>query len=675
MDRYLIELAVSGGLGPPSQSQTLSSAEITAIKALPQDTRTVLKNLGIEPQLTYLICCPACFAMYPDDFTAPKNCTQRLLPSVSDESDSGLPDEEENQDQPPVREDKWLCGAELFKPSNACFKGLPIRRYAFQSLTDWLAHLFNREGIEEALDQTALKSRLPYNDQRDMTDIHDSRGWRELVGIDGQQFTASSNNITFGMFTDGINPYGNRQAGKHASVTFIIMVCLSLPVSLRYQPENIFLAGIAPGPHEPSLEQINCILTPVVEQLKTLWNPGVFLSQTIQQPQGRLISAALLPFFADLPALRRSLGFAGPTAKRMCSYCLLPKSDINNISVESWPMRTLDDHRHWAEKSRDAATADEKKKILSDHGVRYSVMLELPYWNILKNHVVDSMHNLLLGLLKWQLQRFWLMADVDDEEDPKSVSKAERKNLEKDAKKSVESRRESLPSPDVDESEVFLNILLGSVTDPSDVDFEPSGGTHEWGGEWVPPSAGKVIFDRPVLAHVNRCLKRICIPTWIKRAVPVLGKASFGRLKADEWRNLFTIQLPLIMPFIWNDNHSASESLLHNFAHLVSLVNLATKRTMNTEHVRKYRHHIHEYIKSCIILFPDTKLAPNHHMAFHLADCLDWLGPSRAWWSFSMERLMAQVLKSTGNNRLGLCPTCHVCHHQAGTYQELTFQL
>ncbi|KAA1126574.1 hypothetical protein PGTUg99_028445 [Puccinia graminis f. sp. tritici] len=40
-------------------------------------------------------------------------------------------------------------------------------------------------------------------------------------------------------------------------------------------------------------------------------------------------------------------------------------------------------------------------------------------------------------------------------------------------------------------------------------------------------------------------------------------------------------------------------------------------------------------------------------MAFHLADSLDTLGPSRAWWSFSMERLMGHVLKSTGNNRIG----------------------
>ncbi|KAI7948526.1 hypothetical protein MJO29_010191 [Puccinia striiformis f. sp. tritici] len=40
-------------------------------------------------------------------------------------------------------------------------------------------------------------------------------------------------------------------------------------------------------------------------------------------------------------------------------------------------------------------------------------------------------------------------------------------------------------------------------------------------------------------------------------------------------------------------------------------------------------------------------------MAFHLAVSLKRFGPSRAWWSFSMERLMGHVLKSTGNNGIG----------------------
>ncbi|POW08439.1 hypothetical protein PSTT_07548 [Puccinia striiformis] len=46
-------------------------------------------------------------------------------------------------------------------------------------------------------------------------------------------------------------------------------------------------------------------------------------------------------------------------------------------------------------------------------------------------------------------------------------------------------------------------------------------------------------------------------------------------------------------------------------------------------------------------------IAPNHHMAIHLAECLKRFGPVRSWWTFPLERLMGQVLEATSNNHLG----------------------
>jgi hypothetical protein len=291
------------------------------------------------------------------------------------------------------------------------------------------------------------------------------------------------------------------------------------------------------------------------------------------------------------------------------------------------------------------------------------------------------MHNLLLGLLKWHCKRFWLMSDADDEKEPAGVSKKEQEDVKSAAKEPLPNDLPSaLPHLSAskgkakaarviqkgknasDEGETteatavpFIDLLLGSSTDSSDTDFVPQVASAEWGGDWVPPAEGKIIFDHDALLYINSLLPKLQIPTWIKRAIPVLGKASFGRLKADEWRNLFTIQLPLILPPYWNDQDPVSQSLLHNFADLVSLVNLALKRTMNADRVEQYLHHTRRYIESSILLFPEITLAPNHHMAFHIAKGLQGFGPCRAWWSFSMERLMSQVLKSTGNNRLGKC--------------------
>ncbi|KNZ59798.1 hypothetical protein VP01_1660g10 [Puccinia sorghi] len=344
-------------------------------------------------------------------------------------------------------------------------------------------------------------------------------------------------------------------------------------------------------------------------------------------------------------------------ATRMCSYCLLEKSKINNLNPQTWPMRTTTDHKHWAIHSRDAQDQNTRKKILKKQGVRYSVMLELPYWDIIKYHVVDSMHNLLLGLLKWHCQRFWCMADIDDEESPKAIPTTELMDLLAEVS-SIHPAPNAPASPGRIETEststgVPLDRTEFRSNESSDDTFLPSLGDEGWGGPWTPPRDGKIILDRDMLLFINRLLPRIRVPTSIKRAIPILGKASFGRLKADEWRNLFTIQLPLTLPVYWAEGGSTGRSLFCNFAHLVSSVNLALKRSISSNEVSQYRYHNLEYLKSSLILFPKVTLVPNHHMSVHLADCLDKFGPSRGWWSFSMERLMGSILKSSHNNRLG----------------------
>lgn len=189
------------------------------------------------------------------------------------------------------------------------------------------------------------------------------------------------------------------------------------------------------------------------------------------------------------------------------------------------------------------------------------------------------------------------------------------------------------------------------------------------------PPFEDIIFDAKMLHKINNQLPRIHIPTWIKRAIPALGKASFGKLKADEWRNLLTIQLPLILIPLWSGSDQVNESLLKNLCHLVLLVNLALKRKMNSSHIQNYRQHIRCYLESSIALFSHSNLAPNHHMAMHLADCLERFGPVRAWWSFPFEHLMGSVLKACHNNHVGECVNLHKNRPRSLTYHSLRLNL
>ncbi|KNZ55006.1 hypothetical protein VP01_2797g2 [Puccinia sorghi] len=665
----LLTLAARGGLGArrdKEKSHDFRQAE--TLKTLPSDVRTVITWMKIDPALVTVISCPSCFTMYPqpkdDDGGGTEKKSQSTTQNTAQKNPPKAPTgpmqcinlvfpKEEGASAAAKREPPSVCGAALYRLGKAKYH--PIKPYAYQNLYDWLARLFSRPEIEPALEKVAALATEPFDPTYEATDIHHSKMWKLFLGPDKTQYTKQPENLTFGIFLDGINPYGNKQSGKHASITFIVMVCYSLPLELRYQPQNVFLVGIAPGPKEPSLEQTNWILRPIVEQLKVLWETGLTLSKTAHHPQGRRVRAAILPFFADLPALRRALGFAGPSATRMCSYCLLERDELTNLKPETWPARNLADHKNAAIKSRDTPNLNARSEILMEHGVRYSVMLELPYWNIIDHHVVDAMHNLLLGLLKWHCQRFWSMSDVADEVEPQRIPQNEVDAMNKDARNpTVNDSPTDSESDDDDGSGISFGRMEFRSTESSDNSFSPFLQAEGWGtGPWTPPSEGKIILDKDALAFINKLLPRIRIPTWIKRALPVLGKASFGSLKADEWRNLFTIQLPLILPVYWATGGPQARSLFRNFAHLVSMVKLALKRSMTSERVEKYRHHTLAYLKSCLLLFPDVGLAPNHHMSIHLADCLDKFGPSRAWWSFSMERLMGKILKAAHNNRLG----------------------
>ena len=99
-----------------------------------------------------------------------------------------------------------------------------------------------------------------------MRDIFDGEVLRNFMGPDGKHFSLGNGEgrYVFSVSVDFFNPLSNKQAGKKVSVGLITLVCLNLPPHLRYKPENIFLAGVIPGPNEPRGTAINHFLRPLV---------------------------------------------------------------------------------------------------------------------------------------------------------------------------------------------------------------------------------------------------------------------------------------------------------------------------------------------------------------------------------------------------------------------------
>ncbi|MBW0484002.1 hypothetical protein O181_023717 [Austropuccinia psidii MF-1] len=322
-------------------------------KALPYTQKALSKSIPLDI-MTIIQC------------SAPSHCRHRLNGPVSNQGTHLDPANELDKADTESGDDMDFpaCNAPLFKACINPGKPTAFRHFARQSFLAWLARFFSSSGVEEALDASWTKFGLCFDPCASISDINDSKVWKEFQDLKGNQYTSHSGNLTFEMYMDGINPFGNSHGGN-----------------LCFLPENIFIFGISPGPKEPTAHQVNWVLRPLVDQLKILWNPGLQLSKTSLYPHGRHIHCAILPFIGDLPTLWAALGFASHSATRMCLYCHLKRSEIQNLDYSTWPKRTLSDHRKSADDYLKASNAKVQDKLLKENGVRYSVLVHYPISN------------------------------------------------------------------------------------------------------------------------------------------------------------------------------------------------------------------------------------------------------------------------------------------------------
>ena len=59
--------------------------------------------------------------------------------------------------------------------------------------------------------------------------------------------------------------------------------------------------------------------------------------------------------------------------------------------------------------SKNATTATDCSKIERESGARYSELLRLPYFDVIRFHVVVPMHNLFLGIAKHKTETWKLL--------------------------------------------------------------------------------------------------------------------------------------------------------------------------------------------------------------------------------------------------------------------------
>ena len=267
------------------------------------------------------------------------------------------------------------------------------KHFVYQPFRSWLARLLLQPGIEED-----LSIHLKQEYKSTMTDIWDGHIWKCFSGKnETQTFLSQDGNLAFALYIDWFNAFG--KSSRHASLGTLILVCLNLPPEKCLKPENVYVAGILPGPKEPTTPQLNNLLLPLIEELKLLWK-GVYFSRTFKHPQGTKIRVAMLTVIADLPAMRKIVGFKIHSGTIFCNFCTISTEDKNDVLGFLWEARTLKQHKENIQKWLSATSDSQREIIFKETGVRYSILEELPYWDPTRMINLDVMHNMILGALK-----------------------------------------------------------------------------------------------------------------------------------------------------------------------------------------------------------------------------------------------------------------------------------
>lgn len=265
-----------------------------------------------------------------------------------------------------------------------------------------------------------------------MCDVYDGKIWEEY-----SEFLSAPFNYLLTLNVDWFSPY---EHGRY-SVGAIYLTIQNLPRSIRNNPDNIILIGIIPGPTEPHLT-LNSYLAPMIEELRCAWTDGFRIPA--RQTEGTELTVTIRLAFTciacDIPATRKICGFLGIRAKLGCNKCYTVFKQVTDddgstwtnwagFDREQWVARTNKEHRERCDEIITIFNKHGTKSCLQDaessHGVRYSVLLDLPYFDPVRHPVVDPMHNLYLGTGKHMIEVLLKQVDKDNALDRRKLDTIE----------------------------------------------------------------------------------------------------------------------------------------------------------------------------------------------------------------------------------------------------------
>ncbi len=376
----------------PNNGFTILQQDI--LSGLPKTIETAMAQFDLDAKSTTYAVCEECHCTYAPVVAHgstspvyPKECTN--IPSPGAE----------------------VCGAPLLRnpgSDDEISTNRPKKTFVYHHFHDYLAGLLSREDIEILMDEScdtlssSIKSGQPTPEY--VTDVFEAEFLRTFEGpTPGQLFVnrpGKEGRYAFALSFDFFRTEGMKINGASTSSGLISAACLNLPLNIRYNPENMYIAGIVPGPHEPLNDELNHYIRPLIDDLLVTWERGVHYSRTACHPTGRDTRSAVALCVCDLPGGRKLTQTASHSSNHYCSVChcwgisYVGRTDFDN---PDWRRKEASDQREKAELYHNASTVGEQTSLFKQNGVRWTQLWRLPYWDPPRMLVVDCAHCVLEG--------------------------------------------------------------------------------------------------------------------------------------------------------------------------------------------------------------------------------------------------------------------------------------
>ncbi|PIL28288.1 hypothetical protein GSI_09576 [Ganoderma sinense ZZ0214-1] len=384
------------GLFFKSSGAPISPPQQNILSQIPTNLKQALERFNLSARTTTYAACPTCHFVYPpsnapdsDNFVYPALCHNRLG------SGGGI------------------CNTPLLDPRPGSDDQKPVRPYVVHDLKEYESGLLssaeNVRLINASCDETMAEIRRnepppsfatgPFQARFVRTFVFDHQANRLFIDR-GEEIR-----LLFALHVDSFNVEGMSVRGASTSCTIISLACLNLPTNIRYKSENIGLIAIIPGPREPHLTELNFYLAPVIDTFCESWERGTCHSRVALHPDGCVSRSAVAAAVMDLVAARKAAQLASHSAHIYCHVCTCSgKATRGRTDFEHWVSRHPQEMRKQAEAWRDATRSSEQDKIFAQHGVRWSELWRLPYWDPTRQLIVDSMHCIFEGLIPYHFR-------------------------------------------------------------------------------------------------------------------------------------------------------------------------------------------------------------------------------------------------------------------------------